>query len=295
MRFTDLSVRRTLTLITGLTIVMALAVAGAGVAIYEAVAFRQALTRDLTSLADVVAANSAAALTSDDAAAAGDTLATLRARPAILSAALYKPSGAAIATYQRPGAPPPPAPPARRGLADGPLGLVIARAVEADGQALGTLVIQSDRSELDARQWRTMVIVGFVVLLTLVLTVPLASWLQQRIVEPLTHVSEAARTVSATRDYALRLPATARHDEIGALVTTFNEMLSEIQARDQELERHRGRAHRRAAEGQRARRRLQPRKKRVPGQHEPRDSYTAQRRARAHRHRARHAAHRRTA
>jgi len=61
------------------------------------------------------------------------------------------------------------------------------------------------------------------------------SSLAQRVVSrPIVDLDRVARTVSERRDFSVRAKKYAE-DEIGVLVDAFNEMLSQIQARDAEL------------------------------------------------------------
>lgn len=66
----------------------------------------------------------------------------------------------------------------------------------------------------------------------------LAGRFQQCITHPVTHLLEVARRVTARKDYSPRAQVLS-HDELGQLTEGFNEMLSEIQFRDQELQEHR--------------------------------------------------------
>ena len=60
------------------------------------------------------------------------------------------------------------------------------------------------------------------------------STLQRIISEPILHLVRIAKNVSSKKDYSLRAIKKS-NDELGLLVEGFNEMLSEIQTRDQAL------------------------------------------------------------
>src|SRR5688572_29529868 len=85
--------------------------------IYELLTFRQSMARSLSTLAEVIAANSTAALAFRNADDARNVLSALSADPNVVAGALYDPSGAVFASYVNPAAPPPtlPAPPASDG------------------------------------------------------------------------------------------------------------------------------------------------------------------------------------
>jgi light-regulated signal transduction histidine kinase (bacteriophytochrome) len=66
------------------------------------------------------------------------------------------------------------------------------------------------------------------------LTFLLSTWLQRLVADPLLGLTATARDVSARQDYSLRATPHGR-DEIGVLVTAFNDMLSQIERRDAQL------------------------------------------------------------
>ena len=84
------SVGRRLTLITVLASALALTLALGSVAVSEGVAFRRALRADIGTLADLVSANTAAAVLFDDQNNARETLESLRYRRNVSAAALSK-------------------------------------------------------------------------------------------------------------------------------------------------------------------------------------------------------------
>jgi signal transduction histidine kinase len=72
------------------------------------------------------------------------------------------------------------------------------------------------------------------------LALVLSSGLQRSILEPIAHLASVARLVSADKNYAARAVKQS-DDDLGQLTDTFNEMLAEIQQRDEALLRHRDR------------------------------------------------------
>src|SRR5205085_1593271 len=61
--------------------------------------------------------------------------------------------------------------------------------------------------------------------------------LQRSISAPIAHLSAVAARVSHDKDYAVRAEKYA-DDDLGRLIDTFNQMLTEIQSRDKELLLH---------------------------------------------------------
>jgi two-component system, sensor histidine kinase len=241
----NLPLRYKLTLITAVTSAVALGLTAAGFLTYDTVAFRAAMLADAETLADLVGANSTAALAFDDGPAAQDTLGALRVRPSVRAAAVYGLYGRQLASYTRPGevAPPSTSPP--MGVTTSADGIAVTHRVELTGRPVGSvLVIVSLDALAERRRW-ALQIGGAVLVLSTLLAVALASLLQRSILTPIRTLSEAMERISADRDYTIRIAAACdtgkepRGDEIGAFVSGFDAMLAEIQARDEALQRHR--------------------------------------------------------
>src|SRR5687768_5924000 len=105
------TIKRKLTVIIMLTCRVALMLACADIPYFEHAGTKQILEHNTQVMANVIGANSAAALSFKDKKAATETLAALRAEPYVLSACLYDRGGEVFATYSRLGVketPPPP-------------------------------------------------------------------------------------------------------------------------------------------------------------------------------------------
>jgi len=79
-----------------------------------------------------------------------------------------------------------------------------------------------------------------VIIVVIIIAWLLSSMLQGTISEPLLNLARTARGISHEKDYSARAKKESR-DEIGMLIDDFNQMLSEIETRDLELEQHRER------------------------------------------------------
>ena len=224
------SLKHKLMLVILLTTGVALFFAFAAHAFLQYFTTRNELLQVASSMAEVVAANSTAALTFDDPRAAQQTLSSLRVRPSIVSACLYAPSGAVFSTYHRHGADGDPLPPAPG--SDGHLfgggHLVLFRPVMLDGERVGTVYLKMELTEVVQQQIRYagMILLflagsGFVAVLV-------ASRLQRIVSGPILGLADAARSVSQSRDYSVRVPVQAE-DEIGSLSEAFNTMLGRIE------------------------------------------------------------------
>ena len=235
---TQPSIRRKLRLVILLTSAIVLLLAcGAFIAADRARASR-VLEHDLSSLAEMIGANSAAPLTFDDRVAGTEVLSALRARPAIVAAVMYTRSGQPFAIYGNP------EPEQLRGLptptstADR---IEVVRGVFLRDEQVGSIYIASDLRDAVARLHSFAGMAAVILLLSLMVAYLLSWRLERVITRPILDLAGAAQQVTLKRNYSIRVaaPSTEQHDEIGALMIGFNGMLTEIQRRDDELRRHR--------------------------------------------------------
>ncbi|MDE2060092.1 MAG: HAMP domain-containing protein [candidate division NC10 bacterium] len=234
MRFLrDAPIRKKLMGISLLTTAMALVLAGTAFVIYELAIFRSGMTRELMSTADILGANSTAALTFNDPGGAELTLQGLRAIHRINSAAIYTKEGTLFATYHRGDRQPEVIPLRPRADGDTLEGtrLTLFRPIVLDHERIGTIWLQSDLQEV-ARHLILYAIVTIVVLLaSSAVAFFVSSRLQEVISEPIQHLVRTVKAVSETRDYSVRVQGSGR-DELGVLTDGLNEMLIQIQERD---------------------------------------------------------------
>jgi len=106
----DISIKRKLMLITMLTSGVAVVLSSAGFLIYDLTSFRQSLSQDLMTQAEIIGYNSAAAMAFRDESSATVTLSALQAKQDIVSAVLYTRDGKVFARYFHANTPPPPLP-----------------------------------------------------------------------------------------------------------------------------------------------------------------------------------------
>ena len=201
---------------------------------------RTTMARDLEVLADVLARNSTAAITFRDADAARDVLQALRAEPSIMAACVYTEDGEPFAKYVRQGedssfVPPPAQAQTTRFERDR---LVRFRRIVLSGETVGTIYIESDLQRLNSRFREERLVFLAALLVTMSLAFFLASRFQRPISRPLVNLVQTAKAVSIAADYLVRADV-QNQDEFGLLVSAFNEMLDQIERRDQELRQYR--------------------------------------------------------
>ena len=236
----DFSIKRKLQVIMLLTAGAALALASAGFVIYDIFASRQALVHDLSAFAQIIGSNSTAALAFNDPNSAKDVLNALSAEPHIVSACIYGIDGKVFVQYRRAGAGSKVSAPQveKDGAQFGSNRLELFREIILDRDRIGTVYIHSDLGAIQARMKLDFGLLALVMLASLGAAHVLASKLQRVISEPILHLAETAHMVSVEKNYSVRA-VKQNQDELGLLIESFNEMLSQIQHRDQKLERHR--------------------------------------------------------
>ncbi|HEV3253014.1 MAG TPA: response regulator [Candidatus Acidoferrales bacterium] len=232
----DLSIRQKLMRIVMVTGSAALLLTCAVLAAYDMITFRQTQAHNLNTLAAIIGSNSTAALTFNDPEAAREVLAALSAEKPIVSACIYAKDGRVFAKYLRgdPAAnfiPPSPQP---DGIHFAPSRLVLFQKIVLKDELIGTVYLESDLNELHDRMVRFGGIVVLVLLVSLLVVFLLSARLQHAISGPILRLAQTASIVSIGKDYSLRA-CKEGEDELGALVDRFNEMLEQIQMRDQEL------------------------------------------------------------
>src|SRR5687767_1349336 len=210
-----LSLRHKLLLIVLTTSLAALAVTGAAMVIYDLRAYHESWVNDLMTQADILGRASGPALAFDDARAAQENLALLKARPQILAATILTARGEPFASYaigdpvnsQFAGVPD-----ADGYRIDGRQLVVFKRIVE-NNETLGAIYLSAGY-ELFERLRDYLGILSVVIILSLVVAVLLSHWMHSEVTRPILAISDLMRKVMATRDFTLRAKKTTK-DEIG--------------------------------------------------------------------------------
>ena len=238
--YRETSIRQKLTRIVFITCGAAIFLACSIFALYDMFSFRASLKNELITLAEVTGSNSTAALTFGDAEAARQTLASLKAQEHIVRACVYEPNGSILAQYVRSdfrgNAGFPKAESDRAQMREGYI--VLFRTIRLNGETAGTIYLESDVGEMRGRAIRFAEILGVVILLSLITAYVMASSLQRGISGPILELARAAFAVSLHKDYSIRATKRAQ-DEIGFLYDRFNEMMSQIERREQALQQAR--------------------------------------------------------
>jgi PAS domain S-box-containing protein len=245
----DLPVARKSTLIVMLTSSVALLLTCAGFVTFAQIAFRETLVRDITTTAQIIGDNSAAALSFGDPESAEETLKSLAAKSYVAAAAIYDRDGALFGTYRRHAdadafVPPPPESDMLRFGRDR---IDLFRDIDLAGEKAGTIYIRASLGEMYERLLRYALTSLLVMLAALLVAYLFARRLQRLIADPISHLAAVVGQVAVDKDYSVRAAKTS-DDELGRLIEGFNGMLHQIQLRDAELQDARGSLERRVGE-----------------------------------------------
>ncbi|MDB5746893.1 MAG: hybrid sensor histidine kinase/response regulator [Massilia sp.] len=245
------SLNRKLTMMSLLSTGTALLFVFVAFAVASVFKHREEAGTQLSSLAGVVAVNSADALVFNDRSLAGTLLAALKTKDDISLAALYDSKGRLFAAYNSPahlkGQPQPmlqisdAAELGAANLAGGRLWsprMRLYRPVMGAQSQVGVLVIEADLLPM----WRdirdSVGVAGAAMCVSLLVAMVLARRFTHSIADPVTKLIGAARKVSESQNYTLRV-AHQRSDELGMLIDSFNDMLAQIEGRGAALTLHR--------------------------------------------------------
>jgi two-component system, sensor histidine kinase len=205
----------------------------------EAITKRGEIRRELAAYAEIIAKNMATPLLFNDMAAATEILSGLKEKPQIKTAYVLAENKETYASFARPGLRSARNPQELLKEAHGEgfhldLDIEVARPIVVDGQPVGTVLIQSDSSELIERLQRLLLIVVLMMAIAGLVAFILSSILQKLISKPILDLCTTMELVSDDRDYSRRVDKTCE-DEIGQLIDGFNYMLEQVQQRDSQL------------------------------------------------------------
>lgn len=240
-RFRDYSIAKKLTWMNMLVSGAALSLACAAFVGYGLVTFREALVANLSIQAQVVGSNSISALLFNDPGSAEKTLSALQAAPNIEYASIYTPDGQPFAAYWRDQARPAASLPSIPAVQTEihwfkDRQITVVRPIVFQGKPAGLVCIRSDLRQWTAHLQRYAIIVAAVLLVSLMAAWLTSTVIRRAIADPIVRLAETARIVSREKNYSVRAPLTSNHDELAALIATFNEMLAQIQERDTALQ-----------------------------------------------------------
>jgi two-component system sensor histidine kinase/response regulator len=239
-----------LTIISVLTTGCALLLVFVAFAVASIVSHTSEERKQLTSLADVIGANSVASLLYADRPTAEQALAALAVKGDITRAALFDRDGLLFAAY-----------PSSREMAPGALDplrlrqVAVGELAERDGppwapllrlyrpvrvrqHVIGAVMIEAGQASLWLGILRNLGITAVATVSSFWLALVLSARFREGIAAPIAQLIAAADRVSSSQTYAQ--VQHQRSDELGTLIDSFNGMLAQIESRDSKLAQYRG-------------------------------------------------------
>ena len=254
--FADIPIAKKLISITLATTLAALLLASLMQAVTEGLASREEISRNLTTIADVIGTNSVAALIFEDRNLADQVLQSLEAEPSIVHGHIFFADGEMMATYtvdhpladisseeHEQGKKQ-----LHRWIADGSTvrmfdglkSVNIVRPIRFDNEKIGYVHLQATLAPLVRTLIRFAWMAAIIVALAILVAYFLSFRLQALISRPILALENLMARVTKDEDYSLRAEKAGR-DEVGSLIDGFNTMLARISERDRRLNKSRRR------------------------------------------------------
>ncbi|MGH7126960.1 MAG: CHASE sensor domain-containing protein [Planctomycetaceae bacterium] len=236
-RFRDLSLKTKLTVLLVSASGLALLLACTAFVANNVVTVRSSTVSHLSAVADVVGANTTAAVTFHDREVAAEALASLRHEPIVRFACVYDREGRPFATYHRSDltdvrTPPPVRRDGHRFTSRGTL--EVFKSISDRQDRVGTLYVEAGMEHLHAQIGRSVLMALGVLVVSLLASLAVSARLQNVVWAPIARLAQAAKRISEEHDYSVRVRAEG-NDEIGALYEEFNHMLAQIEAGQRQL------------------------------------------------------------
>jgi signal transduction histidine kinase len=209
---------------------------------YDLYTLRLSLRHDLDTEAQIIGSNCEAPLLFDDPQAAQTTLAALRGSPHVLAATILTEDRQTFATYSRQDS---------TGiklasrLAQGEVSgywslgdqqILFGRLIESQGKVIGSVYILAETTDVAHRARQFGLLSAGILIICFIVALLATSTIRKLISSPLSALAHTATVVSRDRDYSVRAESPGGSDELSLLITSFNEMLEQIQQRDHALE-----------------------------------------------------------
>lgn len=228
-------IRRTILFSTSLVLLAA----AIGLAAINAVTYRERMVHELVSLAETVGKTSSTSVAFGHVEEAQEVLDTLfRGRASIISVVLRDATGEELAAFRRieAGAPPGRREPLTDRESLGASHAAVSRRISLDGETVGGIEIRSNMAELYSVLLREALVILAIMLGGVGFSFFLASRIRTTLVDPVLELAQAVRRVGLSRDYSIRVTPRSE-DELGQLTRDVNEMLAQIELREQALQR----------------------------------------------------------
>lgn len=196
---------------------------------------KNGIISDLRVQSKVIGLNCAAAILFEDRKAAKDILSSLRLMGEIESAVLYDKDGREFAYYIKEGSI---YRPHYFEMLDADDYIVVVGDIKIDEEVIGKIALTSNLSRLRSQSNVILLSIAMGISFSLLISFILVSFFVNKIFSPLENLIATMRKVSEEKNYGVRAEVLSE-DEFGDVVRGFNDMLMQIQQRDEELNKYR--------------------------------------------------------
>jgi PAS domain S-box-containing protein len=236
LTFRDMSIRQKLVLVIVVPSCLAIILSSALIISHQVSASRERTMDDLHAVADVVTQDSVRALVDHNFDSVEKELETLKGNPDVVAARLFDRDGNTIGEYRKSGAGALPfeLEPRVSGFLAAGRYFLFSHTVMVGNQRVGSLLLVGDRSRQQAQLRHSILVVLAMLSIAIGLSMLVTARLQGIVSRPIMELATVAREVAGSKDYSIRAKSGGA-DEVGQLVTAFNQMLDQIQERDTNL------------------------------------------------------------
>ncbi|QWR76706.1 ATP-binding protein [Candidatus Magnetomonas plexicatena] len=240
LTFTKGNIRKRLMQVNLISIGFVVIMIGLVVVVEEVISFKMSMSNDLTLKAKMIAKNSAAIMLFSDKKRATEILKTLSYSPNIEHAVLYSKEGTVFTEYKNENNEKKMFPPLPQ--EDGSFfkkgSLRVFQSIIYNKEYLGIVYIRSNIKALYQNLMEKLLFGISVSFAAFLIAIFFMTKLQKSIIGPIFNILDVMNKVEAQRDYTIRAKVES-DDELGMLARGLNEMLTQIQAWNSELEYNR--------------------------------------------------------
>lgn len=233
----DMPISRKLTLLVQTAVAVALFLASGMLLLRHWQFEKTNLVGQLTTLSDVLGANTTASVVFDDSVSASELLSSLSLLPFVEGACVYDSNGKVFACYA-PGQsgelfPEDPASITKSFTPDG--FAIAAKPILSDGEVVGTICIIANLETIYQELVAHAILVAVVILIAFAAAYVITGKLQRQISQPILSLAKTAEQITAEENFSIRVQSQSE-DEMGLLYEAFNRMLEQVEESERELQ-----------------------------------------------------------
>ncbi|MDH3641160.1 MAG: response regulator, partial [Gammaproteobacteria bacterium] len=203
--------------------------------LYTSFDAREESERYATSVARLIANNAAPALTSANASAGIETLATLDSEPEVTAAIILDVTNEVFVSYGETARLLALSDPASPTTDNGWSQVIVSQPVTHDSVVIGRVVLEFQLTRLYEQLFGYVMVIVAMIITMMVVAFPVARRLTRAVAQPIESLKQTMAVVSADNDFSVRA-ARSQDDEIGFLIDQFNSMLDQLADREKSLQ-----------------------------------------------------------